>query len=41
MMSDSSAMVEQSTHDPKFKCSKQADVHTGRTKTTTKICHKL
>ncbi len=40
-MSESSAMVKQSTLDPKFKGSKQADVHTGRNKTMTKICHKL
>ncbi len=41
MMSDSSAMVKQSTRDPKFKGSKQADARTGRNKTMTKICHKL
>ena len=37
MMSDSSAMVEQSTHDPKFKGSKTAGSSTGREKTKKKL----
>ncbi len=32
-MSDSSAMVKQSTHDPRFKGSKQADASKERKKT--------